>query len=217
MDILRKYKHFINEAVDSDKEVKGLNDVPNEVIESAKKIVGDMFDRVRKPTFEYEPGTGLVMKFQVTQQDFNYIDENEPLTLDVTEGARKKRTYDVKLTYLDSVSETYEIQYVVNFEMFEFEGDEDIDDEDEDELNFEDDEVTAKYQELVAQWKSEQGPNTNQNPGEGTRKRLWAQARKEAGDSEEYFDEDEADFNIKKGKIKIQDLDEVEDFEDDEV
>ena len=137
MDILRNYKHFINEAVDTDKQIKSLADVPTEVIESAKKIATDMFDRVRKPIFEFVPNTGIIMKFQVTQQDFNFTDDSDPLTLDLTEGARKKRNFDVTLTYIDSISETFELQYLVSFntnqieEVLEEDDDEDVEVNDE--------------------------------------------------------------------------------------
>lgn len=130
MDILRNYKYFIKESVDTDKQVKSLADVPTEVIESAKKIASDIFDRVRKPIFEFIPGTGLVMKFQVTQQDFNFADDSESLTLDLTEGARKKRNFDVSLTYIDGISETFELQYLVTFNTNQVEEFEDNDDED---------------------------------------------------------------------------------------
>jgi hypothetical protein len=183
MDILKNYKLFlnINEAVDSDKEVGSLADVPPEVIETSKKIASDIFDRVTKPTFEYLPGKGLVMKFKVTPQDFEYIDENEPLTLDITEGARRKRTFDVTLTYLDRISESMEVQYLVSFEMIELgAGDEGFDEDDED-IQIEDD---------------------YEKPDE----------------DEEYFDEDIADQQIKKGKIPIEDVGELDiDIDEDEI
>jgi len=218
MDILRKYKHFVNESVDSDKEVKTIADVPPDVIETARKIAGDMFDRVRKPVFSIEP-EGLVMTFCVSEQDFKYIDVNEPLKLEVSEGAKKKRIYDVTLNYLDRISEMFEVKYVVNFDMFE---DTDIE---EDDLEEEDDpEVLTLYKSLIKQWKEENG---NKNPGEGTRKRLWDEAEKgteftdnyERPNPEdlEYFDEDEADTNIKKGKIKLDDIEVVEDEHLDEA
>lgn len=183
MDILRNYKGFLNikESVDSDKELKSLDEVPDEVIESAKKIANDIFDRVKKPTFEFVPGEGLIMKFQVTEQDFNYIDHEEPLTLDITEGAKRKRTFDVTLTYHDSISETFEIQYLVTCDMFEYESDEDEDfDEDDEDFDFED-----EYE----------------KPDE---------------DDDDYFDEDIADQEIKKGRIRIQDVDDINDFTDDD-
>lgn len=132
MDILRNYKYFLKESVDSDKEVKSIEDVPKEVIETSKKIALDIFDRVRRPIFEYDPKNGVVMRFNVTQQDFEFIDENEDLTLDIGEGARKKRTFDVTLKYLDRISEFYEVKYIVEFEMItddeieDFEDDEDV-------------------------------------------------------------------------------------------
>jgi len=72
------------------------------------------------------------MQFQVTQQDFNYADDSDPLTLDLTDGARKKRNFDVTLTYLDGISETFELQYVVSFNTNQIAGIPDIDDDDED-------------------------------------------------------------------------------------
>jgi hypothetical protein len=133
MDILRNYKNFLKESVDSDKDIKSVDDVPSEVIETAKKIASDIFDRVKKPTFEFIPGKGLVMKFYITDQDFNYIDKEEPLTLDVTEGARKKRTFDVTLNFLDAISETFEVKYIVEFDMLEMGPDEDDYDDDDEE------------------------------------------------------------------------------------
>lgn len=115
MDILKKYRKFINESANTDSEVNSLADVPEEVIETAKKIASDIFDRVRKPTFEFIKGEGLIMKFTVTIQDFKFANNDEPLTLDMTEGARRKRAYEVTLNYYDSISETYEVQYLVTF------------------------------------------------------------------------------------------------------
>lgn len=131
MNILRNYRHFINEAVDTDKEIKSLTDVPTEVIDSTKEILNGIFDKVRKPSFDFIKGK-LVVKFQATQQDFNFADDTEPLTLDLTEGARKKREYDVVLTYLDGTSETFELQYVVSFNPNKIEGVDDYDDYDDD-------------------------------------------------------------------------------------
>lgn len=222
MNILRKYRHFINEVVDSDKEIKTLNDVPGEVIESAKKIALDMFDRVRKPVFELLP-EGLIMKFQVTQQDFNYIDDNETLKLDMTDGARKKRTYDVTLSYLDRISEIFEVTYLVNFEIFKFVPEDIVDDDIEDEIEYaayySAETVMAKYQKLLTIWKKEQiKNNANTNPDEITRRRLMDQAKKELDEDEEYFDENVADQNIKKGKIEIREVypEDIEEEDEDE-
>lgn len=142
MDILKKYKRFINESVDTNNEVNELSDVPQEVIETAKKIASDIFDKVRKPSFDFKKGEGLIMKFNVTVQDFKFADSEEPLKLDMTEGARKKRTYDVTLTYYDSISETYEVQYLVSFEPMKNVGIIDIDnynDEDDEDVIIHDD------------------------------------------------------------------------------
>jgi len=229
MDILRKYKNFINEAVDSDKEIKTMADVPNEIMETARKIAGDMFDRVKKPTFDFINGKGLVMTFNVTEQDFYYIEPNEILELDMTEGAKRKRTYDVTLKYLDRSTETFEVKYLVIFEMFEFEADdddlEDNDDDDYDDIEDidfqgDDDEMISRYDMLLKNWKLNQAKNKlNIEPGEGTRKRLMNQAKKEVMD-EDYFDEDEAHMNILKGKYKIDDIDvqnlEIDDDDEDE-
>jgi hypothetical protein len=171
MNILRDYRHFINEAVDSDKELNSLNDVPNEVIETAKKIALDMFDKVRKPTFEFVKGQGLTMKFFVTEQDFKYIDEDSNLTLNVTKGAKLKRMYDVSLIYLDRITETLEVEYLVSFNMLEESPSEDDFDEDDEDVIVDDD-----YE--------------NIDP------------------DDVYFDEDEADMDIKKGKIKLSKEDE---------
>lgn len=137
MDIMKKYRHFVNEAVDSDKELRSMNDVPQEVITTATKIAKDMFDRVRKPTFQYT-NDGLIMKFFVTEKDFQYVEEDEDLTLDVTQGAKMKRTYDVTLKLLDKITETFEIIYLVTFDLStntmpeEIDDDEDLDDTEDD-------------------------------------------------------------------------------------
>jgi hypothetical protein len=211
MDILRKYRHFVNEAVDSDKEARSLDDVPNEVIETAKKIAGDIFDRVKKPKFEFVPDEGLVMSFYVTEQDFQYIDPNEQLTLEVTEGAKKKRMYEVTLDYLERASETYEVKYIVNFDMVvdgPYDDEDDLDEDDDDLIEDEigDSEVDAVYQRLLKEWRRNQSKKKgNLDPGEGTRKRLLNQAKQEV-----YGEDDEWDEN----KSEIEDID--FDFDDDE-
>jgi hypothetical protein len=209
MDMLRKYKHFINEAVDSDKELKSMQDVPGDVIETAKKIAGDMFDRVKKPTFEYVPGTGLIMSFFVTEQDFKYIDEDEELKLEVSEGAKKKRIYDVILTYVDRISETFEVKYLVNFDMPEI-SDEDIEDDEMDVEEYSaDDEVDSVFQRLMGEWRNKQrkeGKNTD--PGEGTRKRLLKQAKEEVGLEDEDWEDEK--------KAKIEDIDRFPNFYDED-
>lgn len=174
MNILRNYRNFINESIDSDKEVKDIDDIPVEVKETARKIVGDMFYRVKKPSFEIT-SEGIVMKFIVTDQDFNFIDENETLTLDVTEGAKRKRTYDVSLTFIDKVSETFEVSYLVTFEMLELLPDDDFDEDEEDVI------VDDPYEREV---------------------------------DEDDFDEDVAEQQIRKGKIKLEDIEDIEDMED---
>lgn len=177
MNILKKYNNFINESVDSDRELKSLIDVPTEVFETAKRIANDIFDRVRKPEFEYVQNK-LILKFVVTEADFRYIDEDEHLTLD--DGVKKKRMYDVSLEYIDRISETFEVKYRVKFEMIEDTDDDDFDNDDDDDDVIVDDEY-----------------------------------EKPAPEDLEYFDEDEADKNIKKGKIKIEDFKHF-DIDDDE-
>jgi len=183
MDILRNFDNFINEGsktsnsiVDSDKEMKSFKDVPSEVFETSKRILNDIFDRVRKPVFEYDKNKGLIVKFFISETDFKYIDEDEILTLD--EGVRKKRTYDVSLEYLNRITETFEVEYRVRFEMLEDTDEEEYLEDENDDIIIDDDYETP-------------------NP-----------------DDLEYFDEDQADTDIKKGKIKIQDFDHFD--EDDE-
>lgn len=136
MSIIKKYKLFINESADSSNEIKQMSDVPQEVIDISKKIASDIYDKVKKPIFEIEDGIGLVMKFNTTEQDFNYIDSEQPLKLDLGDGARRKRSYDVTLIFIDKISETFEVKYKVDFEMLENDIDEDdIDDIDEDDID----------------------------------------------------------------------------------
>jgi hypothetical protein len=213
MDVLKKYKHFVNEAVDSDKEMRSIQDVPGDVIETSKKIAGDMFDRVKKPTFEYVPGKGLIMSFFVTEQDFQYIDTSEPLKLEVSEGAKKKRIYDVTLNYLDRTSETFEVKYLVTFEMpVEELSDEDMYDEDDDDNidEYEEDtEVDAVYQRLMGDWRKKQSrEGKNTNPGEGTRKKLLKLAKEELGKEDEDWEDEK--------KAKVEDIDEFPNFYDED-
>ena len=187
MDILRKYKHFINETVDNNKEVKTLVDVPTEVIKISKEIAKSIYDEVKKPIFEICQD-GILMKFGVSSQDFNFVEEDEPLTLEATKGVKEKRTYDVILEYYDKITETFEVQYIVKFEMNEFVDDtDDTDDNDEEDG---DDEDEINY--------------FNKRDSKGR-----------FGDEFD-FDEDEADKDIKKGKIKIDDIDIVEGDDEDE-
>ena len=118
MEILKNYKSFIKESVDSISEVSSMNDVPVEVKKIAENIANQYYDKVMKPEFEFRKGTGLVFIFKVTPQDFNYIDENEPLKLDLGEKSLRKRKYDVTLTYFDSISETHEVSYIVDFDLY---------------------------------------------------------------------------------------------------
>ena len=185
MDILRKYKQFINEAVDTNKEVKTLADVPTEVIKTAKEIAKSIYDEVRKPVFELCP-EGILMKFGVSSQDFKFIEENEPLSLDVTKGAKEKRTYNVVLEYYDQITEMFEVQYIVKFEMNEFV--DDVDDDDEDDESDDGEDV---------------GYFNKRDP------------KGRFGDEFD-FDEDEADMDIKKGRIKIEDVDITEGDDDDD-
>lgn len=227
MDILKKYKNFINEVVDSDKEIKIMADVPNEVIETARKIAIDIYDKVKKLSFDFIPGKGLIMTFQVTEQDFYYIEPNEILELDMTVGSKRKRTYDVALKYFNRSTETFEVKYLVMFEMFEFKDEEYFEDDDDDyddidDIDFQgdDDEIISRYDKLLKNWKLIQAKNKlNIEPDDGTRKRLMKQAKKEVME-ENYFDEDEAHLNILKGKYKIDDINvqnlEIDDDDEDE-
>jgi len=113
MEILKKYKYFINEAVDNDKDLSNLKDVPGEVYTGVKKIILGVFDKIKKPMFKILPDKGLIYSFIVTEEDFKYIDPNENLTLEID---KKKNQYEITLVLLDQISETFEVQYIVNFQ-----------------------------------------------------------------------------------------------------
>lgn len=134
MELIKNYKNFmnINEAVDNYKDAKSINDIPKEVIETAKEIAVSMFDKVRKPHFEF--AEGLMMKFFVTPQDLNFIDEDAKLKLDKSKTARMKRTYDVYLIFIDSITENCEVKYKVIFNTFDEFEDDGIEEEDDDDL-----------------------------------------------------------------------------------
>lgn len=113
MNIIKNYKRFLTESIDPS--IKSLEDVPEEVITTAKKIANDFFDKVRKPSFELDSDKGLIFKFEITEQDFLMIDENEDLKLDLNATARGKRSNEVTLVFDDKISETFEVSYLVNF------------------------------------------------------------------------------------------------------
>jgi len=113
MEILKKYKYFINEAVDNDKELSNPKDVPGEVYTGVKKIIQGVFDKIKKPMFKILPDKGLIYSFIATEEDFKYIDPNENLTLEID---KKKNQYEITLVLLDQISETFEVQYIVNFQ-----------------------------------------------------------------------------------------------------
>ena len=113
-EIIKNYKRFVNESVSSD--IKSMLDVPKEVIETAKRIADGVYDRVKRPTFEFVNDKGLIMKFGVTDKDFIYIDKSQDLSLDLNSAAMGKRGFNVTLVYEDKISETFEVKYLVVFE-----------------------------------------------------------------------------------------------------
>ncbi len=117
MNILKNYKNFINENINNFEQINNINELPKEVLETSKKIVMDIFDKVKKPNFYLNEDGDVILKFTITENDFSYIDKDEVLTLDLNLGAKKKRNYDVSLTYFDQISETYEVEYKVNFDL----------------------------------------------------------------------------------------------------
>ena len=133
MSIIKNYKRFLTESLDPS--IKSLEDVPEEVIQTAKRIANDFFDRVRKPIFELDSNKGLIFRFEITEQDFLMIDEEEDLTLDLNQTARGKRSNDVTLVFDDKISETYQVTYIVNFDAKSEHilDDENLEDDDDDE------------------------------------------------------------------------------------
>lgn len=129
-DIIKNYKRFVNESIDPN--IKSISDVPEEIFMTAKKIAGDYYDKTKKPTFILDPDKGLIMKFGVTDKDFNFVNE-EDLKLDLNTAAKRKRDYKVVLIYDNSITETQEIQYIVNFEPNTDEDNIDFDDENNEE------------------------------------------------------------------------------------
>jgi hypothetical protein len=161
-------------------------DVPKEVMETAKEIASSMFDKVRKPHFEFSEG--LLMKFFVTPQDLNFIDEDTKLTLNKSKTARMKRTYDVYLVFLDSITETCEVKYKVVFNTFQDELSEEDDFYGEEEA---DDDLMDDYGDEMDEY--------------------------EKPDTDEYdYDEDDFDNTIKKHinkNIIVDDVDDIEAFD----
>jgi hypothetical protein len=135
MDIIRKYKLYLEKVSNSSESIKNIEDLPEEVKETSLQIIKDMFERVKKPTFEIHSNYGIVIKFDVTENDFRFTDENEKLELDISEGSKRKRTYDVVLVPVDlkdfKVSETFSLMYEIQYELrtkIDIEHDEDDED-----------------------------------------------------------------------------------------
>ena len=135
MKIIKNYKRFVNESVDPG--IKSLIDVPEEVFQISKKISTDFYDKVKKPTFEFDKDKGVILKFGVTEKDFTFVDQNEELELDLNDTARKKRHFNVTLIFEDKISETLEVKYLVKFKE-NIENDENSykDEEDEEDEDF---------------------------------------------------------------------------------
>lgn len=127
MEILKKYKNFLNEA--SSDNITNIKDVPQEVINGAKKIILGIFDRVSRPRFEILPDKGLVYFFTVTPTDYRFIDYDEVLTLDKSQ--KRGVPYDISLTINDAVSETFEVSYIVDFKESRFNDIPEIDEDDD--------------------------------------------------------------------------------------
>lgn len=132
MEILKTYKYFINESTDNNLELKRIEDVPHEVLAGVRKIIQGIYDRTTKPRFEVS-NKGLVFTFVATPTDFRFIEYDEVLTLD---GSQKRgNPYDIKLKVIDTISETFEVSYLVEYNLKGFNDippvmdDEDLDDD----------------------------------------------------------------------------------------
>jgi hypothetical protein len=77
------------------------NEIPQEVISSAKDIVEDNFEKAFRLSIE-----GDIIRFKVSKMDFKMADPNQPLNMELSPGAYKKRKFSVKLSLIDTLPAT---------------------------------------------------------------------------------------------------------------
>jgi hypothetical protein len=78
-----------------------IAELPEEVTKSAKTIVDGNFDHALKKTFD-----GDMIRFKVNPEDFNYVDPQQHLELELGEGPSKKRKFDVTLIFVQAIEAT---------------------------------------------------------------------------------------------------------------
>jgi hypothetical protein len=118
--------------------------LPDEVKKTVGKIIEGMFDEItagsKKIKFESIDGEHTVT-VTTTPLDFKYIDEDVPLTMDMSAGVMKKRDYEVVLNYLSKDPENLTVTYKIEFKPFV---EDEIEDETEEETENGEEEKTEK-------------------------------------------------------------------------
>lgn len=108
---LRNYQKFLEY-----KKVPEIPDgLPQEVSESALIIARGLYDKVRRPDF-YEMDGKFYIRFGVTELDFEYINTEQSLPLDMSPGSMSKRKYYVELIYDDQYPSDNSVSYEIFYE-----------------------------------------------------------------------------------------------------
>jgi len=119
--MLKNYNIFLETNTNinryDDKLAKIQDSIPDEVSKSALIIVRSMYEKVKKYSFFEEEGEYFI-QFQISDIDYKYVDPNEVLQLDLSDGSMNKRDYYVELSYDDQIPSSKEVVYKIIFEKF---------------------------------------------------------------------------------------------------
>ena len=80
---------------------ESLEELHQEVISSAKNIVDDNFEKSFRLNIE-----GDIIRFKVSKMDYKMADPNQPLDMELSAGAYRKRKFSVRLSLIDTIPAT---------------------------------------------------------------------------------------------------------------
>lgn len=130
-EILNFEKYFEGRSPEKDLEVIHY-DIPDEVKKTSLKILHGMFDKVKDVTFYVDSNGVPYVEFGVNEEDFKFIEPSTDLEMDVSDGVRRKRHYDVTLKFNDKFEDDKIVLYEIYYGDIEPDTLNDIEDEDED-------------------------------------------------------------------------------------
>ena len=108
------FKSFLLEK--KSKDVDDDKSLPKEIHKSVFKILDDNFELASKKSI-----VGNVVTFKVSESDFKYVDPEQNLELELSEGSAKKRKYDVSLKFVKAIKadDGGELVYLIDFKPME--------------------------------------------------------------------------------------------------